>query len=189
MNEVSACAQTASAILSCFVIPFLYACSVTFTYYCLLTQWLIYELSFTLFFNVLQTFCNSSNFFFFLNLHSILLLSRSLSTLISLPFCFLPFVRPTLFLPSLYRVLSPFPPSFLASLRPGTVYNLLLFPKTPFFFVQLSHLPILVPVDKLVIAPYVESMTLRSWNRMAMYGLGKSPKDNSEPDRTVMSSD
>lgn len=158
------------------------------TYYCLLTQWLVYELSSTLFFDVLQTFCNLSDFFF-LNLHSILL-SCSLPTLISLPFCFLPFICPTLFLPSLYRVLSPFPPSFLASLRPGTVYNLLLlFPKTPFFFIQLSHLPILVPVDKLIIAPYVESMTLRSWNRTAMYGLGKSPKDKSEPDRTVMRSD
>lgn len=118
------------------------------------------------------TFCR----LFVIHLIFLLLLSCSLSTLISLPFCFLPFVCPTLFLPSLYRVLSPFPPSFLASLRPGTVYNLLLFPKTPFFFIQLSHLPILVPVDKLVIAPYVESMTLRSWNRMAMYGLGRARK-------------
>lgn len=52
-----------------------------------------------------------------------------------------------------------------------------------------SLLPILVPVDKPVIGPYVERTTLRSRTRGAMYGHGNSPKDKSQTDRTVMRSD
>lgn len=140
----------------------------------LLTVSLLWTLLHTVFF--LQTF----SCFFFPSLHTYLPSSLFPSLL--------PFIYHT-FLPSLYHVLSPFPPSLPAPLHPGTAHNLLCFPTTPFFFIMLPHLPILVPVDKAFIGPYVESTTLRSRTRGAMYGHGKSPKDKSQPDRTVMRSD
>lgn len=118
-------------------------------------------------------------------------------TFISLPLCFLSsFLSsvPPCFSPSLYLYLAlvAFPPSFPASLRPGTVYTLPLFssflplPTSSFFFFRSALLlwPILVPSRQnslSLIGPYVDSMTLRSVDRRTIYGHGESPEDMAEP--------